>query len=436
MTAKDMRLARAKLIEDARALALNPKATAEDHSNADRMLAETEVLGANIARIEKAESLFASLGHEIQNRSVAPGRAVTNDAETHTRIFNRIVNGNGPSLTDADKDVVASVVARDKRVLVAMAAGRLGRLSAEDQEYHASRFGEIRNAANTTTTTAGGFTIAPLFEAELLVALKSFGGMRAVARSIQTDTGATLPWPTMDDTSNLASIVGSENTTLSPDTDLVFAQKSIGAFTYSSGPLPVSLQLLQDSAFDFGSVIEAAMVNRFGRKQNNDFTTGAGTTLPFGVVTGAASGTVGATGQTLTVIYDDFVNLIHAVDPAYRGGARFMFHDSTLKTIKLLKDTQNRPLFVPSISAGVPDMIADFPYTINQSMPVMAANAKSILFGNFSNYIIRDVLGMQMMVLRERFADSLQVAWLAYMRSDGKLISAASPIKYYANSAT
>jgi hypothetical protein len=43
---------------------------------------------------------------------------------------------------------------------------------------------------------------------------------------------------------------------------------------------------------------------------------------------------------------------------------------------------------------------------------------------------------MQMMVLRERFADYLQVAWMAYMRSDGKLISAASPIKYYANSAT
>jgi HK97 family phage major capsid protein len=259
--------------------------------------------------------------------------------------------------------------------------------------------------------------------------------MREVSRHILTDTGAALPWPTMDDTSNLATIV-SENATLSADTDLVFGTKSLGSFTYASGPLPVSLQLLQDSAFDFGSVIEAAIVNRFGRKQNNDFTTGAGTTLPFGVVVGAASGTVGATGETVSVIYDDFVNLIHSVDPAYRAGARFMFHDSVLKALRLLKDTQGRPLFVPSVVAGVPDTIADYPFTINQSMAVMAANAKSVLFGNFQNYIIRDVLGMQMMVLRERFADSLQVAWLAFMRSDGKLISAGSPIKYFANSAT
>jgi HK97 family phage major capsid protein len=270
----------------------------------------------------------------------------------------------------------------------------------------------------------------------LLVALKAFGGMRQVARSITTETGAVLPWPTMDDTANMATIIGNENTNLPTDTDLVFSQKSIGAFTYASGPLPVSLQLLQDSAFDFGSIIEQAVVNRFGRKQNADFTTGAGTTLPYGVVTRAAAGTVGAAGQTTSITYADFVKLTHSVDPAYREGARFMFHDSVLQALKLLVDIQGRPLFVPSIAAGVPDTIASYPFTINQQMPVMAVNAKSVLFGNFSNYIIRDVLGMQMMVLRERFADNLQVAWLAYMRTSGELVSAASPIKYYANSAT
>lgn len=431
MTAKDLRIARAKLIEDARNLALKPNATAEDKANADRMLTETDVLGADIARMEKADSLFASLGHEIHNRSVKPGLVVTNDADAHKRIFAKIIAGKGASLSDADQSIVADVIARDKRIFVAAMSGSLRQLSDADKEHFS-----INNAASTGTNTAGGYTIAPLFEAELLIALKAFGAMRQVARNIRTDTGATLPFPTMDDTSNLATIVSSENTTLSADTDLVFGQKTIGAFTYSSGPLPVSLQMLQDSAFDFGAMIEAAMVNRFGRKQNNDFTTGAGTSLPFGVVTGATSGTVGPTGQTLTVKYADFVNLIHSVDPAYRDGARFMMHDTTLQQLKLLVDTQGRPLFVPSITAGAPDLIAGYPYTINQSMAVMAANAKSVLFGNFSNYIIRDVLGMQMLVLRERFADSLQVAWLAFMRTDGKLISAASPIKYYANSAT
>jgi HK97 family phage major capsid protein len=36
------------------------------------------------------------------------------------------------------------------------------------------------------------------------------------------------------------------------------------------------------------------------------------------VVTIADSGKVGTTGQTLTVIYDDLIDLVHSVDPAYR----------------------------------------------------------------------------------------------------------------------
>ena len=71
-------------------------------------------------------------------------------------------------------------------------------------------------------------------------------------------------------------------------------------------------------------------------------------------------------------------------------------------------------------------------------MPVMAANAKSILFGDFSNYVIRDTLGLQIMVLRERYADELQVAWSAWMRSDGNWLcpSAGVNMKYFQNSAT
>jgi HK97 family phage major capsid protein len=104
--------------------------------------------------------------------------------------------------------------------------------------------------------------------------------------------------------------------------------------------------------------------------------------------------------------------------------------------VKNLKDSQNRPLFLPGLTVGAPDQLYGYPISINQDMPAMAANAKSILFGNFNNYIIRDVVGVQMMVLRERFADFLQVGYIAFQRSDGKLVSAASPIKYYANSAT
>jgi HK97 family phage major capsid protein len=70
-------------------------------------------------------------------------------------------------------------------------------------------------------------------------------------------------------------------------------------------------------------------------------------------------------------------------------------------------------------------------------MPVMAANAKSILFGDFSNYVIRDALDVQIIRLNERFPDNLEVGFIAFQRTDGNLVNAGTnPIKYYQNSAT
>jgi HK97 family phage major capsid protein len=404
------------------------------------MLAEVDQLAAQIDRTERADRLALESGIAAVTHAARPDQAarfLPFDNERERTLSARLASGATlRDLGQADQDYVAESLARDKRIMRAMALGAVSNLSAEDQAHYAGRFGQFRAAGNEASNSAGGYTVAPLFEAELLVAMKAFGGMRTVARVITTDTGATLPWPTMDDSANVATILGTENTSVGTGTDLAFGQTSLGAFTYVSGALPVSVQLLQDSVFDFDSLVRNAIAVRFARKQNADFTTGAGTTLPFGVVSRAASGKVGLTGQTLSVIYDDLVDLFHSVDPAYRANARFMMHDSSVQVVRKLKDSQGHPLWQPSLTAGAPDTLIGVPVVVNQQMAVMGVNAKSILFGDFSNYIIRDTLGLQMMVLRERYADLLQVAWIAYMRSDGNLVSAASPIKYYQNSAT
>ena len=49
-----------------------------------------------------------------------------------------------------------------------------------------------------------------------------------------------------------------------------------------------------------------------------------------------------------------------------------------------------------------PASILGYRYVINQSVPAMAATAKSVLFGDFSKYVIRDAMGITMY----RFADS------------------------------
>ncbi len=188
---------------------------------------------------------------------------------------------------------------------------------------------------------------------------------------------------------------------------------------------------------DLGAYITKKFARRLGTVTNLHYTTGNGASKPYGVVTQATSGVAAATGQTISVTTDDLIALEHSVDPVYRNGAQWMFRDSTLRILKQMKDGEGRPIWLPGIAVKEPDVILGYSYVINTDVAAMAASAKSILFGDFSAYYIRDVLDMTVLRLEERFAEYFQVAFLAFQRTDGRLIDAGQhPIKYYANSAT
>lgn len=308
-------------------------------------------------------------------------------------------------------------------------------LNPEQRSLLAENFVEAR-ALSAVTGANGGYTVPVDFYNRLIDNMKWFGGMRqSRATVIRTSGGNNLPIPTADDTGNVGAIVA-ENTQVT-EQDTTFGQKTLGAHMYTSKIIRVPYQLLQDSAFDIESWLRNKLAERIGRITNQHFTVGTGTGQPQGVVTGAASGKTGAAGQTTSVTYEDLVDLTHSVDPSYRRGAEFMFHDTTLKALKKMKDADGRPLWLPSVTQGEPDSILGYRYVINNDMPAMAANAKSILFGDFSNYFIRDVLGIQLLRLEERYADFLQVGFLAFSRHDGVLADAgAGPIRFYQNSAT
>jgi HK97 family phage major capsid protein len=125
------------------------------------------------------------------------------------------------------------------------------------------------------------------------------------------------------------------------------------------------------------------------------------------------------------------MGLKHSVNRAYRQNAEWMFNDNTLLAIKKLTDSNNRPLWSPGIAAGEPDRFDGDRYVVNDDMPDMAASAKPILYGDFSNYFIRDVLGIQLLRLSERYADYLQVGFIAFSRHDGLLADAGTnPVKH------
>jgi HK97 family phage major capsid protein len=312
-------------------------------------------------------------------------------------------------------------------------AANLKNPSAEEiREWKEETRAALTGAQSTTTT--GGYTVADAAMQALEVSLLAFGGMRQVASVIRTATGGPLPIPTTNDTAQKGRLLA-ENTAAT-ETEMTFGQLVLDAYKYSSDYVLASVEFLQDSSIDAGSFLGTALGTRIARLQNDHFTTGTGSSQPNGVVTAAGNSSVTFSG-TATVSYDNIIDLIHSVDPAYRNNGKFMFHDGALKMLKKTKvlqysgDTTGVPLWQPSLVAGQPDMIHGYPYVINQSMTTPATAVKSILFGDFSKYIIRDVRDVTLLRLDERFAEQHSVAFLAFARSDGDLLDAGTdPVKY------
>lgn len=313
-------------------------------------------------------------------------------------------------------------------------------LKGGDRALNEEDWASIRNTMSTTTGAEGGFTVDSVVAATVIDALKAYGGMREVSQVISTTGHGLISFPTSDGTSEVGEIIAENGS--ATDLDPSFGTVGVPAYKFSSKVASVPIELLQDSSVDIEAFVNNRLVTRLGRITNQMFTTGTGTSQPRGVSVGATVGVTAANGtsQVTAVTYDSLVALQHSLDPEYRRNARWMFADATLRAIRQLKDGQSRPIFVPGYETGVPggmpDTLLGSPITINQDVAVMAASARSILFGDFSGYVIRDVMDVTMF----RFTDSAftrkgQVGFMAWMRSGGNLVD-ASAIRVFVNAAS
>lgn len=343
---------------------------------------------------------------------------------------------------DAELDRLADAGAR--RQPNAKAGDRARELYAKwlrggDKAITAEEWTEIRATMSTTTPAEGGYSVQSDVASMLIDAMKAFGGMREAATIITTEKGNPLSFPSSDGTAETGEQIA-ENTTATA-LDPSFGTVALNTYKFSSKIVAIPIELLQDTTIDMDGFLNRRLAQRLGRITNTRYTTGTGSGQPNGVVTAAGLGKTGTTGQTTTVIFDDLVDLIHSVDPEYRkaAGVRFMMHDLSLAKVRKLKDSGGRPIFLPGydgLGRPMPDTILGYPVTVNQDVAQMAANAKSILFGDFSQYYIRDAMDVTVF----RFTDSAytklgQVGFLAWMRSGGNLLDTGA-VKHYANSAT
>lgn len=392
----------------------------------DRMHAQGDKLLAVITDLEGARANVAALETAT---GMMPGQVVraAEDVAAEVLAFRAWANGRPDQVR---KDPKARAAAKRLGLNFGMTTCKVNRPATFPKTLAEAtdRKRKLEERAMGRATGAGGdFGVPEGFHTEVDVALLQYGGMREVATVMRTATGQDLPMPTTNDSGNMGELLD-ENVEAGKQ-DVALGQLILEAYKYSSKTVLVSIELMQDEAIGLEALLGRLIGERLGRILNLHFTTGDGVGKPKGMLTASTLGKTAALAAALT--RNELVDLKHSVDPAYRVGAGWMWHDTTLASVKKLVDSDGRPLWQAGIGEGEPDKLDGDPYVVNQDMPAIAASAKPVAYGQMSKYIVRDVMDLDLIVFRERYMELGQFGFLAFSRHDADLLDAGTnPVKH------
>lgn len=287
-------------------------------------------------------------------------------------------------------------------------------------ELRAVEFGPETRDLTKGTATAGGDLVATDFLGRLIEHMIESSAIRQTNVSVlTTDSGRDLQIPKTTSYSS-ASIIG-EGATIT-ESDPAFDQVTLGAFKYAF-LLQVSSELEDDQSIaDFAGFLARQGGRALGNGSGAHFVTGSGTSQPNGVVTAATVGVTGATGNSGVPTSDELIDLFHSVIPEYRRNAYWLGSDPTVKGVRKLKDANNQYLWQPGLQDGEPDRLMGRPVVVDTNVADAATSAKSLVFGDFSGYFIRDVAGVRI-ERSDDFAFGNDLATYRFiLRTDGDLV--------------
>lgn len=285
------------------------------------------------------------------------------------------------------------------------------------------------------TAGAGGNTVQTSFYDRIVAhMIESSAILGAGPTVITTGGGETIQVPKT--TAHSSAAIVTEGAAIAAS-DPAFGQVSLGAYKYGL-LIQVSRELIDDTTTD----LEGYLAMQAGRALGNAFgahaVTGTGTAQPRGVVTDATLGVTGGTGAAGAFNADNLIDLYFSVIAPYRNSpsARWLMRDATIASVRKLKDTTGNYIWQPSYQAGAPDTLLGKPVLTDPNVAAVALSAKSVLFGDMSQYFVRMVNGIRFERSNDYAFNTDLVTFRALLRADGALVDTTGAVKYFAGAAT
>lgn len=349
-------------------------------------------------------------------------------------------------LDTKDARIKSIIEAEERSQAIAESRSRLGvptnlggeaqpEIDVDDMTIRRLLNGEIRNATfEKRAVTKSSATMVPSSVYDRIVEhLVQANVVRGVATVLTTQAGESLAVPKSTAFST-ASIVGEGSQASASDPTL--GTTTLGAYKYVT-LVQLSNELAQDATVDVAGFLARQAGIAIGVATRGHMTTGDGSSKPYGIVTRSSAGVTGGTGVTGAFTADNLIDLRYSVGAAYtvQPGNGWMLNSTAMSAARKLKDSQNRYLFEPGLNGNV-DSLLGFPVYINDSMPNPALSAKSVLFGHFPSFFIREVNGIDVAVSDDFAFDYSVRTFRVTLRTDSDLVDTTGSVKHFVGGAS
>jgi HK97 family phage major capsid protein len=379
MTYREMVEKRNRILAEARQAMSAPELSTEQRAKVDAMLTDANALKADIERLDACA--------ESEERSLPTGQLPR--------------EGFGGA-----EDRAADTRSHEERNV------------ATNKALRSFLRGERFEQRDLTVAADGGVMI-PVAALPPVVAQRSAGSIYDIVGHVRTTTGEDIRFPLWDDSANGLVL---DSVAIGNGTDPSVNGVTIKTDGLRTGdPLLLDNKLVQDVSYDLVSYVNQAMQQRYLRGVSQ------------AINSGNSSNFVGLKGniptpvttETASVIgYDDFVALIAALDPAYQPGAVFTFSNTTLGAVLKIKDTTDRPIFIPFLDgakSGFAGTILGYAAKINQYADTVADNNVPVMFGDFAmGYQCREVNpGLVLKQSAQRWIELNRLGIVGFARAGG-----------------
>lgn len=282
--------------------------------------------------------------------------------------------------------------------------------------------------------TDGGFAVPEEIDRTIEKLQRDLSPVRSVANVVRVGTS---DYKKLVNKNGIASgWVGETDTRPATNTSLLAEVTPFMGELYANPQ--VTQQSLDDIFFDVEAEVSSQLVEEFSVAEGAAFISGNGTNKPKGFLayttaaTADSSRAFGTLEHIATGVSADFAasnkadiffDTVSKLKAGYRAGSSWMMSKALMFEVMKLKDTTGQYLWQPKLTdSGIGLNLLGFGVTEAEDMPVKAANALGIAFGNFKRgYTIVDRVGMRM--LRDPYTNKPYVGFYTTKRVGGMVVN-------------